>query len=530
MIRAFLAATVTAALTLAVGTSPASATDFLESGSYVSSQSTLATPLQGAPTEVGGAYTDQTFGTTVRRLSVSSSSSQGYVPEYSKAQAFNSDGSRFLVRGTDAKTYLYNGFTLASMGELPIPQADLEPRWSPSDPDKLTYIDNDGTPSVKEYSLSSGQSRTVGSYGGFGGLSSGAEQDRSRSGRYFALHGDETYDSQGNWVSTQAFVADLSDGSRGPATTLTPPSPGDFLDYVAITPDDQYVMVMWAGAGARLYTKSWTFVRQLTDWDEHADFCRRPNGDDVLVIAHYRAGPNDEVVESRPLSGAPGTLLWQAPTYNMALHISCRNTSLPGWAFMSSYWDGIGQRPGATPFENEVFALSLDSSVSTPVVRRLAHTQMIERADYFDEPHATVRQDGRLVLFASNFNTNVGSDSYDDTYAIDLRSEQPQTDPGGVVDPGDGSSGGATSSTKPLQELRGTVKTRMRIHATVALPRKTTIGRAIKWKSLTPMRCRIAHNKSVVSEMRGMCRITASAQGSSSISAFRHRYRISIRG
>jgi len=41
--------------------------------------------------------------------------------------------------------------------------------------------------------------------------------------------------------------------------------------------------------------------------------------------------------------------------------------------------------------------------------------------DYFDEPHATVGQDGRIVLFASNFGRFVEDENYDDTYAVDLR-------------------------------------------------------------------------------------------------------------
>ena len=124
------------------------------------------------------------------------------------------------------------------------------------------------------------------------------------------------------------------------------------------------------------------------------------------------------MIESTPLDGSARKTLWQAPVFNLALHISCRNTRLPGWAFVSSYWDGLGQRPGPTAFENEIFALGLNSTVEHPVVRRLAHTHMTERADYFDEPHATVRQDGRAVLFASNFDKHLADESYDDTYAV----------------------------------------------------------------------------------------------------------------
>ena len=329
----------------------------------------------------------------------------GFVPEYSKVQAFNADGSRFLVRGTDGSTVLFDGRTLKRIGKLPIPVGDVEPRWRGSD--RVMYLDGDR---VREWSLRLRRARTLARFPGLGPLSSGAEQELGRAQRFYALKSP----------ANVAFVADLETGTRGPLKRLR--RAGDTLDYVAITPDSEHVMVMWARYGAELSTHAWKPVRRLTTWDEHADFCRTADGEDALVIAHYRAGPNDEVVELVPLDGGPGHVLWRAPRFNLALHISCRNTRQPGWAYLSSYWDGIGQRPaGGTAYENEVFALRLDSTPSRATIRELADTRMTERADYYDEPHATVRQDGGLVLFASNHGRHVADASFADVFAIDLR-------------------------------------------------------------------------------------------------------------
>lgn len=495
-----------AVIAVAPGTTAAVADDsFLSSGQFVSDSQPRTQPGRDLPARYG-TYVDSAFGTTVRRLTAATGPGSGFVPEYSKAGAFNADGTRFLLRGTDASTRLYDAATMQEIETLPIPEADLEPRWSPVDPDVFTYLDNTGTSGVRRYSISSRQSVVVGSYPGFGDLSSGAEQDHSRSGRYYALHGTEVY-SGDTWESTQAFVADLQTGSRGPVTTLTPPVPGDFLDYVAITPDDGYVMVMWAFTGARLYTRDWTFVRSLTDWDEHADFCRTPEGEDALVIAHYRPVPNDEVVELVPLSGAGSRVLWQAPAYNLALHVSCRNTGLPGWAFLSSYWDGLGQRPGLTPFENEVFALSLDSAADAPVVRRLAHTGMVERADYFDEPHATVSRDGRVVLFGSNFGRFESDEMFDDAFAIDLRDGAP--------------------SANRAQTLERAVPRRVRRGRRVALPTTTDQAQPLSWASMTRGACRLRGTR-LVARRAGVCRLVASAPGGGAWDAFAARFRIRI--
>ncbi|MBI4898139.1 MAG: hypothetical protein HY827_07210 [Actinobacteria bacterium] len=398
--------------------------DFLGDSGLRADDAVLATPAVSPP-GLGDSYVDPVFDTRVRRLTLtpepgSAGGAAGTVPEYSKAQAWNADDSLFLLRGTDGSSVLYDGQTLGKIAKTRIPVGDVEPRWSPVDPDLLTYVLGDR---VFEYSVRKRRSRRIGRYRGLGPLTSGAEQERSADGRYFALHGPVHEYRDRSFAWTKAFVVDLKTGRRGPVKVLRRPrgDPGDFLDYVAVTPDGKSVMVMWAAHGADLYSRRWRYVRRLTNWDEHGDFCRDANGQTSFVVAHYRADVNDEVVEAVPLNGEPSRVLWRAPVFNLALHISCRNTALPGWAFLSSYWDGIGLRPGPTAFESEVFALGLSSTVEAPVVRRLAHTQMIDRADYFDEPHATVRRDGRVVLFASYFGRFATSDSYDDTYAIDLR-------------------------------------------------------------------------------------------------------------
>ncbi|MEI6620927.1 MAG: hypothetical protein WCP28_03345 [Actinomycetes bacterium] len=499
--------------------------DFLAAGSFVSDSMPREEPAVDLP-GVDRAYVDPVFGTTIRQLTGSADAGVGFVPEYSKVGAFNADGSLFLIRGTDASTYLFDGRTLAMIRMLPIPVADSEPRWSPTDPDTLTYLDNAGVAAVMEYSVASDTSRLLGAFNGVGEVSSGAEQDRSRSGRYFALHGAVTYDANGDFVSAPAFVADLVTGAASSVKILTPPTPGDFLDYVSITPDDAHVMVMWARAGAQLYDRAtWAFVRQLTDWDEHADFCRTSSGEDVLVIAHYRADPNDQVVEAVPLSGARRRVLWQAPTYNMGLHVSCRNTALPGWVFLSSYWDGPGQRPlpGPTSFENEVFALSLDSTQGSPAVRRLAHTGMTERADYYDEPHAGVSRDGRLVLFGSNFGQHQTSESFDNAFAVDLRtSAQPQPPAGASP-----TTGPSPPAAQKVQTVLGTVVARLRVGRVAVLPRRTISGRHVTFKSKTPRICAVARGR-VAGRAAGQCWLAARAPVAVGYRAFRARFRVRI--
>jgi hypothetical protein len=412
--------------------------DFLDTGPYIQ-DSLLHEPVAVAQPALGESYTDPVFGTKVWRVSQTrppsgGKSYAGTVPEYSKAQAWNCDCTRLLLRGTDGYWWLYDGQTLTGRKKANIPGGDLEPRWLKNDPDRFVYLVDD---KVCSYNARTAKSSVVAQFKGMGQLSSGAEQELPNNDRYLVVHGTINYDRNNNFLSTKAWVVDLDLKKRAGAIKVfthpenSPVNRNDWLDSLAITPDGKYITAMWADHGVDLYTRGWKFVRRLTRWSEHGDFAQYAPGKWALVIAHYRGDSrhnnpgdpalNDETIELIPLDGSKRRVLWKAPVFNMGIHISARNTKLPGWVFVSTYWDGRGQRPGPTPFENEVLALSLSSTLGNPQVRRLAHTYMTERYDYWDEPHATVRQDGKMILFASNFDHYRADENYVDTYAIDLR-------------------------------------------------------------------------------------------------------------
>jgi hypothetical protein len=268
---------------------------------------------------------------------------------------------------------------------------------------------------VWSWSARTKQSRLLAAFPDIGQLSSGAEQEGSLDGRFIAVHGPKAIVDGKEQVD--AFVVDLVSGRRGPSQLLRAPTSGEKLDYVSITPDGTRVLVMWSRYGAVLYTRNWRLLRRLTTWDEHGDLChfRRRSW---FVATHYRAEPNDTVVEALPLDGGAGRVLWRAPR-NMAMHVSCRASKVPGWAIVSTY---TGKpKPVAVAFENEVFALSLTSTVETPLVRRLGSTRMVERRTYVDEPHATVSRNGRIILFGSSFQHSPRPLTKVETWAIDLR-------------------------------------------------------------------------------------------------------------
>ncbi len=99
---------------------------------------TLAEPAARSPLR------DPVFGSCLVRVTdrqsdlTSDDASRGLKNEYSRVQAFNADGSRILVRGTEWETFLYDASSLQPLGRVP---AESEPRWDAEDPDRLYFTD-----------------------------------------------------------------------------------------------------------------------------------------------------------------------------------------------------------------------------------------------------------------------------------------------------------------------------------------------------------------------------------------------------
>jgi hypothetical protein len=104
----------------------------------------LSPAMQKPPARVP--YVDPAYGTRLVRATdcgadiAPGDASQGLKDDVPWAQAFNADGSLFLVRGTGGSWYLYDTTTLLPKGRLPF-DGQVEPRWDATKPDVLYYAD-----------------------------------------------------------------------------------------------------------------------------------------------------------------------------------------------------------------------------------------------------------------------------------------------------------------------------------------------------------------------------------------------------
>jgi hypothetical protein len=213
-----------------------------------------------------------------------------------------------------------------------------------------------------------------------------------------------------------------------------PPVLADF-DWVSISPLGNYVVVDYATSDTGRYNGIEVYDRQLNfKWQKplgagHSDLGIDGSGNEVLVIDYYDGDVNKTFVKQFRLSdGKETTLLEVSPHFDM--HISCRNESLRGWCFISTF-DFVSRLTDDSaswlPFEDEVFALKMDGSGD---VMRLAHhhsrrysptTPDMDSSVYYAEPHATVSRKADRVLFGSNWRQNVEVDSSLDAYVVGFK-------------------------------------------------------------------------------------------------------------
>jgi hypothetical protein len=164
----------------------------------------LAEPLAHAP------FRDPLFGTCIVRVTdrkndiAKDDRSKGLKNEYSRVQSFNADGSRLLVRGTNATWYVYDAATLRPLAQIPL---EIDPRWDPNNPNVIYYSSETR---LMSYNLQTQAQTLVHDFAkDFPGQSLAAvwskyEGNPSRDGRYWGMMAEDQ-----NWVTVAFVVYDL---------------------------------------------------------------------------------------------------------------------------------------------------------------------------------------------------------------------------------------------------------------------------------------------------------------------------------
>ncbi len=364
-------------------------------------------------------FRDPVFGTCIVRVTdrkndiAKDDRSKGLKNEYSRVQSFNADGSRILVRGTEATWYVYDVATLRPLVRLPL---ETDPRWDPNNPSVIYYSSETR---LMSYNIQTNAQMVVHDFAAdFPGQSLAAvwskyEGNPSRDGRYWGLMAEDQ-----NWVTVAFLVYDRVE-NRVIAKRDVRGVPGvEEVDNAYISPLGNYFIADFADhyceqgqhgtdakpCGYMVYDRNLKNGRGILRISGHMDLALDAQGREVAV---YQDVDTDHISMVDLASGTV-TPLWPIDFGHTALglHISGRAQRRPGWVVVSTY--NGGYPPQFTWMDDQVFLIELKKGGR---VVRLAHTRAVFQEgavaygekDYWAEPHASANQDLTRILFTSNW-------------------------------------------------------------------------------------------------------------------------------
>ena len=417
----------------------------------------------------GGTYADPTFRTTTKRVGVatdclinggnpSACDTRRIAPNYSKQEAWNSDGSKYILLDSLAWYNLYDNATDTSIRRITDAtglSSDNDVKWSHTDPNLIYYANG---LSIKSYNISTHAVTTLytascsdGTHSGTR-IRNGDEGNQSTDDKYWAV-ACQWYDGS-YWNTISAQVIDIQTPAlvaEVPVNTICGGTCSNYskpvFNWIGMSPSGTYVIINYdelgaagdfttRGNGTELFAQDLSYIGKITPNHGHQDVGYDVNGVEVMV------GEQEEREETgvqwtlyitklpdltKTKLKFPCTYAYSGPGcgvgtfYQNDGHISMRateNVASRGWALFSTYKETTttGQGWGAL----ELFAVKIDTTATTGgnvVFHRIGRAMSVRNNDYFAEPHAVPNRDFTKVLWASNWNVNGGLVS---AYTINL--------------------------------------------------------------------------------------------------------------
>ena len=364
----------------------------------------------GAPgfPNVGGAYIDPVFGTTIRRLTDQTGSINEddiYAHHWS-----NADGTYAFTFGVDIIDVATGNRVYTRQ---PTGLAHYENYWDANDPDKYYYLEG---PNLMRRNLSEQTSTIIKTFPATLQGNGGSLNMQSADGRYFIVRYNGTnkiWDSQTDTIYSGEVTPVSTEG------------------WTSITPDGNYIVdassqhISYAIDHATQSISS-TGVMFWNLCGDHGVLVSSSNGNNYFVGfechsegAVYRVDITIDQSGQTPAQQRASNQKIFDLTWDDAGHLSAVSKGpLADWAFIAVEaigTDSFNQAPtNWTPYKQEIVAMN----VRTLEVRRLAHhrSRSIE-TNYYYMPRISTSWDGSTVMWASNYNV-AQPFGYADIYAI----------------------------------------------------------------------------------------------------------------
>lgn len=342
------------------------------------------------------ATTDPAYGTPVRRLT-SAEDTRFDRNTYSRRQAENADGTRFMTYHGDAAYRVYARASGELVRVLDI-HPDAEPQWHPTDPDLVRHVAGSdatvGDLTYLETNVVTGSQRTIADL-----------TDRVRavfpSAAYLADRAEGSPSADADRIAW--IVHDGADRAVGIVSydlgldrvlgTAVPDASAGRLDWVSASPTGTYVVAGYVDRTV-VFDADLDRPRRINDKADHSDIALAADGSDAYVYVDFSAGVDGGWLVSVDLDTLDRVRLFDLyDDANTSLHVSGKGYDLPGWVVVSTYACKV---PSAWSCD-KVMAVEL----ATGLVVNLAHTYNCG-ADYWTETHAVVNRAFTRVYFNSD--------------------------------------------------------------------------------------------------------------------------------
>ncbi len=334
---------------------------------------------------------------TIRRITDYFSDWDWYpTHDYAKIQPWNADGTLYKIRALA----LYDATTLQEHRNLPGGQI-YPVYWSNVNSNLMYSFREDGK--VKKYSVDTEVLETTDTIVGYEIIKLGpGEGNIDKNDHYVALIGKRgldmdviVYDLQLNQIAyTEVFTGAWGAGTQVP----------DYVDWVSVSQSGDYVGIMWnhnitsisnpfnSHYGVELYnTTDMQYIRRIARYGNHGDFGYAANGDEVFVQFWGETG----TINMYYLDRLERVVISSHSDFNSSGHISCRNLSRPGYAYVSQdYEDHSGQ----------IVAIKLEESGFVEHFGHHYNSYTYFAAIPVPDPN------GQKVMFTSDFGNNTDPD------------------------------------------------------------------------------------------------------------------------
>lgn len=340
-------------------------------------------------------YEDPVFDSIVTRVAdkqAMESDKDVIAHHYAKDQPWNADGSLIMLSGwpsaiLDGKSYEFLRWVMPP-GE--------HHTWSNADP-KIIYGIQQPNSWVRVDAVS-GEATIIRTFAEYTTVSYGGwEGNLSNDDHYVALQCKTEMD---NWV----VLYDLPNNkvvSRMNIGAIWP-------NNVTMSQSGKFVVVQWniEGSGDRqgidLFTHDMEFVRKVgTCKGCHYDLGYDTDGNEVAVMTDIDG--NSRALVAVRFDNGERTILLEDSQMSWYIHVSCRNTDRPGWAYLTEFANKNTQVK--KPNYQLAFAVKIDGSGT---VERFAHVHHSATVAYERSPFGVPNRDGSKMMFRSDWEDGSG--------------------------------------------------------------------------------------------------------------------------